>query len=435
MGITEYLDSLSATHKSRVQTDLKRSGSGSRRIGTTWGYFPFSGRGADGWAQETSSLNHPHFKHRGSGTRDIGGPFYTRKVSVVASDNQYPCLTIPGNVSGTYNYSGPLYPSMDSLKYSRLAADIFDDNLRLNSTWTTDNALSRANLRAEGLSLMVNSMPSTPAFSAANSIGELISENGRLPSLPGLNPLERGELPSEWLNYQFGILPVISDVKGAREAARKSAQIMEQYLRDAGKHVRRRREIPTSITNTNEEYPSTHANGKLIAPPSYVLNSGFYRNGKLQVHTHTERDVWFSGAFEYYVPPEADAWARTLFKYNAVYGFVPSPVTLWELTPFSWLADWFVNTDDLVSSLFAAGPDGSVLVRGYVMCKTVTETTLTWTGDLAVNGSWKPVSMKFIVKETVKQRERTRPYGLDWNMTSLTARQASILTALGLSRR
>lgn len=82
-----------------------------------------------------------------------------------------------------------------------------------------------------------------------------------------------------------------------------------------------------------------------------------------------------------------------------------------------------------------AGTDGSVLVRGYVMGHTITETEYTWTGDLMIAGSWRRSVLTWKLREEIKQRERTDSYGVDWSGLDLTAKQLSILAALGLTRR
>nr|UJQ85993.1 MAG: hypothetical protein 1 [Leviviridae sp.] len=368
--------------------------------------------------------------------RDIGGPFFSRKVSVTANNHVHSLRTVPGNVTGTYLYSGPIYPSYGSLEHSRRATEIYDGKFRNSGLWTSDNALSRGNLQAEGLKFMVAASPTSPAYSMANSLGELISERA-LFGLP-LRAFERdgeGALPGEYLNLQFGILPVVSDVREYLLASERSEAILSQLVRDNGRVIRRRREKPVSVSTTTEEYVSSHVNGKLIAPPSTVLDSGLYQNGKLHVAKKTSRQLWFTGAYEYFLPPESEGFLRALVERNAVYGYLPSPELIWELTPFSWLSDWALNTSDLVSGAFGVGPDGSVLIRGYVMCKTVTKTEMTWIGRLAVNGSWRLTIMSWVVEETILQRERARSYGVDWKLDGLTAKQLSILTALGLSVR
>lgn len=435
MGISEYLDDFASIHRSRSQATKKVSGGGHRLISNV-PYYAFTSRAATGSAEETSSLNNPQWKYRKGKARDIGGPFFSRKVSVVSDGNVHSCRTVPGNVTGTYVYNGALYPGYGDLLHSRLATDIYDGKFRNSTTWTSNNSLSRGDLRAKGLKYMVAASPTSPAFDGANSLAELLAERS-LFGIPFKQFARSGEgaAPGEYLNLQFGILPVISDVQDYLDASNHTYRIAAQLWADNGKIVRRERESPWINSTTSTVYAAGTNQSRLIAPPSTVLDSGFYRNHKLTVTVKTRRKTWFTGAYQYYLPIETEGFVRTLMNRNAVYGFLPSPSTIWELTPFSWLSDWATNTNDLVSSVFGAGPDASVLIRGYVMCESHITTEMTWTGDLAVNGSWKRVSMKWITSEVIKQRERTRPYGLDWKLTGLTDRQISILTALGLSRR
>lgn len=437
MGIVEYLDSLRFQSASRSEATRKETGAGYRLVGTTK-YYPYTSRAAEGWAEEVCSLNNPHWRYGKGKARDIGGPFFHRKVSITAENNVHSLRTVPGNVTGTYIYSGPVYPAYPgALSYAKQAADIYDGKFRGTTLWTSDNAMNRGDLRAEGLKFMVAASPTSPAFDLANSLGEFISERAIF-GIPIKEFARKGEgaLPGEYLNLQFGILPVVSDVQDYLEARAHHGRIIGQYYADAGKVIRREREHPWDVNTTSTVYTAGQSQAQLLAPPSTVFGSGnFFRNHKLTVTVRTERKLWFTGAYQYFLPPEGHEFMRRMMYENRVYGFLPSPSTIWELTPFSWLTDWATNASDVVAASFGAGPDASVLIRGYVMCTTHVRTEMTWTGDLCVNGSWRATTMKWIVRETIHQRERTRPYGLDWQLDGLTAKQLSILTALGLSVR
>ncbi len=427
-GVNDYIDSLFTVFRSRV----KRSGV--PRFSEYFQnifyvpYFQDSGFTSDGMLEETTSLYHPFWQAaiRNMHVDDIGGPFFNRKATLTTHD---PPVKLRNGVDGPFDhqYNGQVYPTWE---VARLARAIYAGRSTGIPHWDSDNSLSRADLRAEGLKLMLRAVPSSPAFKAATTLGEFLSERGFF-SLPGKGFLDENP-GGEWLNLQFGILPVFSDAKAYLEAHSQSAKIAAQYLRDANKVVRRAREFPETRETTND----VHGGSILItgSETERPVLAALAQLGELTTTTKTSRRIWFSGAFRYYIPPNAEEWYKRLMAHEAVYGTLPTPETLWELTPFSWLTDWFWNAQDSIRSMFLAGTDGSVLVRGYVMCKTVTRTEYTWTGPINSSG-WETVQRTWVVEETILQRERTGFYGLDWSGLELTPKQLSILTALGLSKR
>ena len=437
MGIQEYLDSLRTTSKARSEISSVTTGAGGTLSSTGSPVSSYLSRAADGMIEEVNSLNHPHWRYAKGRARDVGGPFFKRKARMTSSGNIQSFESRYGSGKTYQYYNGPVYPSYPtSLLYSKSAASLADGVVKPAGLWTSDNALPRADLRAEGLKFMLSARPHSPAYSLANSLGELLSEKA-LFGIPFKALARHGEgaLPAEYLNLQFGILPVVSDVRDYLDASAHSGRIMAQMYADDGKIIRREREKPWSINTTTTVYGNATSQSQLLAPPSTVLPVALTTDRQLTVTTSIERKLWFAGAYQFYLPPEGQKFLRDLAYRNAVYGFLPTPSTLWELTPFSWLTDWALNTNDAIEGMFSAGLDGTVLIRGYVMCKTIARTEMTWTGRIQEAGSWRRATMSWTVEETILQRERTRPYGLDWKNEGLTPKQISILTALGLSRR
>ena len=164
-----------------------------------------------------------------------------------------------------------------------------------------------------------------------------------------------------------------------------------------------------------------------------VLPTTLAANGRLTVTRTTVRDIWFTGDYESLMAQKAGGFLSQLQAWNAVAGFMPNPKSLWEATPFSWLIDYFTNSGDFIHSTFMAGIDGSVLVRGYVMCRSQVKTEYTWEGNIKVAGTLRPHTLTWYTEEVIKQRESARPYGVGFTGEALIAKQLSILTALGIS--
>jgi hypothetical protein len=114
---------------------------------------------------------------------------------------------------------------------------------------------------------------------------------------------------------------------------------------------------------------------------------------------------------------------------NKVLGTRLTPKTVWELTPWSWAADWFGTTGDVMSNLSTLGHDGLVLQYGYVMHEQILATSV----DYKTVGA-PELSGSYTNKLIMRQRFEATPYGFGFDLKSLTTRQVSILAALGLSK-
>lgn len=265
--------------------------------------------------------------------------------------------------------------------------------------------------------------PSKPALSIAQTIAELKREG--LPSVPVSKLLKKGnhtDIGGEFLNYQFGIAPLISDLKDIVNYDSALVDALEKLRRDTSGTYRRR----AQVVSENE---FTQLGNSNLYPLSVgvALNSQLGGDGTLAVKVYERQtiDVWFSGEFQFHMPeifrriPALDKARERLFKA----GLEPSPSLLWELTPWSWLVDWYTSVGDAFENLSRFNLDGAVMRYGYVMYRRTTTRTYThpyW-------GSMEVTSVSF-------QRTRANPFGFGLSFSSLSDRQWAILAALGLSR-
>lgn len=147
--------------------------------------------------------------------------------------------------------------------------------------------------------------------------------------------------------------------------------------------------------------------------------------------------VWAMGSFKYY-RPEFDAsladyssqWSD-LQRRLKVYGAELSPTNVYKSTPWTWLIDWFSNVGDNIDAANDALVDGVASRYMYVMRH--------WVRRLVFNTTmfyWQgPVSLEWNRFIETKQRQRAQSsYGFSLLPKDLSAKQWSILAALGLSR-
>lgn len=103
----------------------------------------------------------------------------------------------------------------------------------------------RDRMIALGTTAIARTIPTNSVASAAQFLGEL---REGLPSVPGSNLIGKSGSPSayadEFLNYSFGIKPLLSDLQKFAEAGRTSVKVIDQLKADSGRLVRRRYTFP-----------------------------------------------------------------------------------------------------------------------------------------------------------------------------------------------
>jgi len=287
----------------------------------------------------------------------------------------------------------------------------------------------------KGTTAIARTIPTNPVAGAAQFIGEL---REGLPSVPGKNLIGHkgpSSLGDEYLNGVFGIQPLINDLQKFGEAARQSDKIVAQLKRDSGRLIRRRYTFPVERYVTDPVVVQASSYGtpglRLATPNAYATYPG-----KLTKTREETYEYWFSGAYTYLYQDgdrSVDKMSAAVQRLNRLYGIRPSVETLWELTPWSWAADWFGNAGDVAHNMAAFSNDSLVMRWGYVMCTYTIRDTYLLEGCRLKGGPPGPFTQTFVTK--VKKRVKATPYGFGLDPdVSFTARQWAILSALGLSK-
>jgi len=347
------------------------------------------------------------------------GDFESVKRYVEAS----PRWVSPRHVDPTYTYAydGPWFAvdnlvGPDSSRFPAAPSDLADVMLAMGTT-----AIART-------------IPTNPIAGAAQFLGEL---REGLPAIPGASLARRdgaGGLADEYVNLEFALKPIISDLQKFGEAVTTADKVVAQLERDSGRLVRRRYSFPVDRTVTGPDLLSSNAWG---SPPLRTGGTGAYRSGpgKLYRTRTVEKRFWFSGGYTYYYSSGDSARERlkgTEQKLARLFGLRLTPELLWELTPWSWLVDWSSNTGDIIRNLSALHNDSLVLRYGYMMAHVVIRDTYLLDGVVLKDGSGGPLSQTFVTE--VKKRVKATPYGFGLDPDAYTGRQKAILAALGISR-
>jgi hypothetical protein len=294
---------------------------------------------------------------------------------------------------------------------------------------------SDAELDAKGATAISRCKPTKSIASLGTTLGETLREG--LPALVGRSLLEKktksllGKGAGEFLNYSFGWQPLVSDVRKAADALRRSDEILKQYERDAGRVVRRNYYFPLEKTESEITW---YTNSYPLGFGSFLnLRTGL--NGKCVQRRVVERKTWFSGAFTYYLPSDYDSRNKIKelrTKADILLGTDLTPELLWNLAPWSWLADWFANTGDVISNLSDFKTGELIMRYGYVM-ETV-KVSDTYTHYATGNNPYSlRVAAPTFVTET-KKRRPANPFGFGLTWEGLSSFQQAILAALGITR-
>lgn len=372
----------------------------------TW--FPqFNTSGADQYFNTSVCLDgkHPGFFAPGGKNVDNGGNFalYSRTYRINSGhvSAQAGRLILTGNPVPMYCTAGS--PEVGDRPGGRMS----DDSLTI-----------------KGTTAVARSLPTNPSFGVSRAIGELRKDG--IPTMVGMQTLKEKSRylrnsGNEYLNVQFGWLPLVSDLLKFARTVKRSNKIIEQYRRSADTKIKRRYGFPTTDTFWTQT-------GNMFAT---APGDGVYWTGTQTLTSHEVTE--FSGAFRYHLPLGDDFASRAMkweSEANKLLGLRLTPSLVWSLAPWSWAADWFGNMGDVMKNVSSLGLDGLAMQYGYISNGiTTTETTSAYIDN------WVPgrvfTSKTFIEKDL--RRLYATPYGFGFDMTALSPAQDAILVALGLS--
>lgn len=228
-----------------------------------------------------------------------------------------------------------------------------------------------------------------------------------------------------YLTREFGWRPFLDDLTNFIVGTRYLNERLRQLRRDNGRTVRRSGTVKVA-TNCSSVTNIGYGHFTPAVGP-YWANYGL---GTRTTTTTTHDRFWFSGSFKYYIAdiPESPVDLSNLIR---MYALKPTPKLVWELTPWSWLADYWGNIGSIMSNISGNAADSLVATYAFVMGteQKTTEVVSEFTGK-----SGRKYLCSYVYTRSVKRRRPATPYGFGFDMTGLTTKQVAILGALGLSR-
>jgi hypothetical protein len=383
------------------------------------------------YSEENRWYYHKNRDRSGDSVRDIGGNFKTEKFIWEPQYGAERLFSARTRLSSTRYVNGNLHAYVPN----QANIDNHSNTIQFHSDSVMDSW---------GTSAVSSVIPTKSKVELATTAAEIVS--GGLPKLMGQGLLKSvikdhrkvgqhsREAASEYLNYEFGIKPLISDLVGTAQTIVSAAERIRQLERDSGRLVRRRFRFPI-----REETIITKATGAAAVPAGWSYT--YLWNGSLSGHRRESHDTlrvdrWFSGAFTYHLnigERQRNQLYAAADNARLLLGVKLDADVLWNLTPWSWLADWFGNVGDIATNVSHFGRDGLVMPYGYVMTQTE---SIRWRRLHSLN--WFDMTMPNSITDSCtfvrKQRRRATPFGFGLSDMILDTRQTAILGALGVSR-
>lgn len=255
-------------------------------------------------------------------------------------------------------------------------------------------------------------------------------------SLFGRNPYGKlKDRADTWLGLQFGWLPFLSDMAKFYKAWQKADKIYDWLVRNNDRWVKRRGVLEgDSYEQKTEVLIDQEITNTTQVKLTPTLSELYYPNptpplGRRTLSRITGQMIWFEALFRYHIPNiESVEWKKDYLR--KLFGLQLTPSMVWELTPWSWLIDWFSNVGDVLNAYSETGLVNNLAAKyAYLM-----STKFVSLRDQHSLKTSPPIKTDFYFTLERKVRSEANPFGFGVSWDSLTQRQWSILTALGLKK-
>ncbi len=300
----------------------------------------------------------------------------------------------------------------------------------LTSSEYTDSEVKTLGGKAIGFT-----RPASANVSLLTSAGELYFDG--IPLLPRVAKWRTETLKAlsdAHLSVQFGWLPIKADIENYVKQVKNFDRILKEA--DASSQMRR-----IKVGHSWPEDQETVTTEEAITTRIWSSGNDSGNPAKTFVSKTRKRRTWFEA--EYIQFPPVSSRQRSKFeeyahKADVLLGLQLTPEVVWNLSPWTWLVDWFTDAGDIVSMVSQSIFDGLVMSNGYVMSHHQLRTEAYRPGPVPYGP--KPSVLLYsggdrtITLYETKKRFVSVPYFGFGSVGDLSNRQLSILAALGISR-
>lgn len=310
---------------------------------------------------------------------------------------------------------------------------------------------------SEAAAMVRNSVPAQSEVDLFLFLGEL-KDFPKILSSVNYVPRQAKEVGGGYLNYAFGIAPTVSDVRALASTIGASIAILERFRNNSRRQLRRRRErslfddftARTGWAQTTGLHALVSLDGVIVKCHDVLphgTSSGYDASlsSLWSWSCKRSRVLRTFATYEYFIP-EPQGFGSRLQHYqkmaDQLVGTGLSPGALYDLTPFSWLVDYFVDIGGLIRYQQAIAGNSVVATRiGHSVedrvefsaqiseiRKTPDDTLGRYRTENAVVNLLTPTTLTY---KKVRRRSGS-PYSMNPTAT-LSRQQWGILGALGLA--
>ncbi len=254
-------------------------------------------------------------------------------------------------------------------------------------------------------------------------------------------------LGSEYLNNVFGWTPIVKDIDRAMRLLLELDSLI--FKSDST-----RRSVRRVIRQRGDQFSTA---GRLVVQHGFSANTTSNRDA-LWFNSFEENGIGLdtrlnTAQFDYSYTDTYSVNTTARFSVGLhptptnnghldraidLMGLELTPAVIWELTPWSWLIDWFLHIGTLIQNLSTLGLSNTILNYAYATGRVERflsargKPTLRSEGPGLITG----FSGNFLWtwKIDTKVRIAASPFGFDVATGLLNANQLAILSALGLAR-
>jgi len=342
--------------------------------------------------------------------QDLGGPFLNEKQTYTQFCSTFAKEVKIGNQNNYLKY----YNTQSCLGWP------VGNITPTSSVWPTLSPDDEQELWGLGSTAISRVAPVVPKAGLSVFLGELREGIPRLARKFYDLESSANSVSGNYLAYQFGAKPFIRDIKSITGTILNMDRELARLENQSGDLLHRKYSFEDT---SSEQFVSASTVNAWPGAPSNVHPGTGLRTEYLL----TKEKTWFTGAFSFWFPHVRQGLDE-LKTYLDVLGAGVNVDTLYNLTPYSWLADWFGNFGDVLFNLSYLQTNSQVVNYGYLMRQSTVTRRFEWQGGTTAAGRFS--SQDFTVER--KMRIKASPFGFGLTDKDLTPFQWSILAALGI---
>jgi len=243
------------------------------------------------------------------------------------------------------------------------------------------------------------------------------------------------ELAEHFLNVSFGWKPFVGSIVKTCDAVLNIQQHIADSIRYNDKWMTRR--FAEDQTLSEDVVYGSYGTSTPLVSPVFGIDYVLPYSCLFQVRRQKMSRVWYEGQFKYY-RPQFDAGLesgyptlRKLRQMATILGADLNATTVYRVTPWTWLVDWFVNVGENIQSFEDLATDSVAAKYAYIMRSTYDrfEYRVQFKSQ-----SGQTIEAKWYKACSVKRRiPADSPFGFTLLGNGLSSFQLTIMAALGLS--